>query len=370
MFKKHNLIEVNEKLTNIYGRWSLYVAVLGLIFILIAMLDSAPYENIEQDFTLDNSLRTGSLILPTNIATPRALMIFVHGDGAMGRSAFGYYYPLWQRLTKQGIASYSWDKAGVGGSDGNWLNQDMQNRADEILQAIAMLRQKEQLRDIPIGLIGFSQAGWVMSKALKDSPELSFAVFVSTPVNWLKQSDFLTQTRLQKEGVSGEAKQRQMILTQNVSKQIAQGSDHRAYLNFLRQTDPDAVESAMSPERYHFVQKNIFSDLEQDLSAVKQPVFLAFGNHDSNVNVPYNVQQYQRIFTENNAPLKLNVYQNANHTLLKNSEFGHLSPSLWWLIKMSLWEENGFSDQFVDDVMLWLNDQLVTLKTQSFGVVT
>ncbi|NOU52064.1 alpha/beta hydrolase [Pseudoalteromonas sp. JBTF-M23] len=358
------MTQIDDKLPTIYGRWTLYVALAGLVFVLLAMLDSAPYENLEQDFATDGAMRSGSLILPTNSETPRAVMIFVHGDGAMGRSAFGYYYPLWQRLAKQGIASYSWDKAGVGGSGGNWLNQNMQSRADEIHNAIAMLRQQEQLKNVPIGLFGFSQAAWVMPKALKDSTQISFAVFVSTPVNWLKQSEFLTQVRLQKEGILGDAKQQQMQHAQNISKLIAQGESHRAYLDFLQQTEPDVVESAMSPERYHFVQQNILADSKQDLSDIKQPIFVAFGNHDSNVNVPYNVQQYERIFASNASQLQLNVYQNANHTLLKNSEFGHLSPSLWWLIKMSLWEEDGFSEQFVDDVMLWLNTQLTQLATQ------
>ncbi|BBN80654.1 alpha/beta hydrolase [Pseudoalteromonas sp. A25] len=364
MLRKDNGVRLNDKGGDVYARWSLYVAIVGLVLILLVMLDRAPYEKLAQDFTVANSTRAGSLILPTNIETPRAVMIFVHGDGAMGRSAFGYYYPLWQRFAKQGIASYSWDKAGVGGSDGNWLNQDMQSRAQEIDEAIAKVRQQALLKDVPIGLIGFSQAGWVMPKALKESSQIAFAVFVSTPVNWLKQSEFLTQVRLQREGVDGDEKQQHMTQAQQISMLIAQGENHSAYLDYLAQTDPDAVGSAMSPERYQFVQKNILADSQQDLAQVTQPLFVAFGEHDSNVNVPYNVQQYQHIFANRAAQLQLNVYQNANHTMLKNSEFGHLSPSLWWLIKMSLWEEDGFSEPFVEDVTLWLNTQLTQLASQ------
>ncbi|CAH9049683.1 hypothetical protein PSECIP111854_00330 [Pseudoalteromonas sp. CIP111854] len=370
MFQENNVTHVDGPASKMYGRWSLFLGGAGLILVLILMLDSAPYKNEDLDFNVNNTVRSGSLILPTNTQSPRALMIFVHGDGAMGRSAFGYYYPLWQRLAKQGIASYSWDKAGVGGSGGNWLEQNMQNRADEIHQAVAKLRKVPHLAGVPIGLIGFSQAGWVMPKALKNSSQLSFAVFVSTPINWLKQSAFLTQTRLQKEGVTTREKNQQLAQARQVSQLISQGDDHNAYIEFLSTAHPDGIESAMSPERYGFVQKNIGADALEDLQSVKQPLFVAFGNHDSNVNVADNVTQYQQIFASNETQLKLKVYKNANHTLLKNSEFGHLSPSLWWLIKLSLWEEDGFSEQFVDDVMLWLNSQIQQLalkKPESIG---
>lgn len=360
--ERNELTNLGGKNPVVFSRWSLYIAVFGLIGALVLMLDSAPYENITQDFTTDHSHRSGALIMPTKVSSPRGLMIFVHGDGAMGRSAFGYYYPLWQRLAKEGIASYSWDKAGVGGSEGNWLEQNMQSRATEILDVVTMLRKQPQFKDIPIGLIGFSQAGWVMPKALKESSELSFAVFVSTPINWLKQSEFLTQTRLKKEGITGKSKLEKMKHAQDVSKMIAEGAQYHSYLDFLERTAPSAVESAMNKSRYRFVQKNINVDSELELSEIHQPLFVAFGNHDVNINVVNNAAHFERIFTQNPAQLNLKTYQNADHTLLKNSEFGHLTPSLWWLIKVSLWEEDGFSEQFVDDVMLWLNLQITKLS--------
>lgn len=353
-----------DLLPNAYGHMSLYIAIGVLVLVLVAMLDSAPYEKQDKDYTVAGTTRAGSLILPTNTEKPRALMIFVHGDGAMGRSAFGYYYPLWQQLAKQGIASYSWDKAGVGGSTGNWLNQTMQDRVDEILAAIAVLRQQSQLRDIPIGLIGFSQAGWVMPKALNDSSEIELAIFVSTPVNWLKQSEFLTHTRLTKEDLSDDAKLQQMRNELSVTDLIVQGKPYSAYLEFLQQNPTQDAENAMTSERYHFVQQNILSDSQQDLMSLKQPIFVAFGNHDHNVNVPYNVTLFKQIFAHKSQQLNLKVYPNANHTLLKNSEFGHLSPSIWWLIKMSLWEADGFSNEFIDDIMQWLNTQWVHHASQ------
>jgi alpha-beta hydrolase superfamily lysophospholipase len=360
--KRNELTKSSGSGPIVFSRLSLYIAAFGLIAALVIMLDSAPYENIEYDFTTGNSNRSGALIMPTNTPSPRGLMIFVHGDGAMGRSAFGYYYPLWQRLAKAGIASYSWDKAGVGGSEGNWLEQNMQIRATEVLDLVSSLRQQPQFKNIPIGLIGFSQGGWVMPKALKASSELSFAVFVSTPINWLKQSEFLTRTRLEREGITGDLKVEKIQQTKEVSKMIANGAQYEAYLNYLKRADPDSLESVMSMPRYGFVQKNISEDSELELRAIQQPLFVAFGKHDTHINVASNIAHFERIFTQSPEQLTLKIYQNANHTLLKNSEFGHLLPSVWWLIKVSLWEEDGFSEQFLDDVMSWLNVQITELS--------
>lgn len=350
-----------HKTHNVRPTWFvvvLWIAVIGVIISLVTLLDRPPYTTQEHDFEVDNSIRTGSLILPINTKNPRALMIFVHGDGAMERDAFGYFQPVWKVLAEQGIASYSWDKAGVGGSGGHWLNQTMQDRADELVNAIAALKQQKTLQDVPIGLIGFSQAGWVMPKALQDSPQIAFAIFVSTPVNWLKQSEFLTQVRLQQTGMPEAEKQRALWLERHISELIVTGKSHTEYIDFLQQTSPEQVDVAMSAERYHFVQKNILADSQQDLAVIKQPIFVAFGDNDNNINVPNNTKWFEQIFANRQAQLQLKVYTNATHALLKNSEFGHLSPSIGWLIKMALLEEEGFTDGFLDDVAVWLNAQL------------
>ena len=68
------------------------------------------------------------------------LVIFVHGDGKLGHDAFGYCEHIWNELAKKGIASMSWDKKGIGQSTGKWLNQSIEDRANEVIAAIDFMK--------------------------------------------------------------------------------------------------------------------------------------------------------------------------------------------------------------------------------------
>ena len=66
----------------------------------------------------------------------------------MPYDAYGDYRPLWGRLAERGIASFSWDKVGVGNSQGDWQSQSMDDRAEETVAAIEMLNKKAQVSRI------------------------------------------------------------------------------------------------------------------------------------------------------------------------------------------------------------------------------
>ena len=156
----------------------------------------APFE-----FThLSHSL-AGDIYYPAGNG-PYPGVLIVHGDGPIQRDAAGYYQPFVEILNRAGYAVASWDKPGVGDSTGNWLNQSMSQRSDELQQAIAHLRKMPDINDNQIGLLGFSQAGWVMPKALLADDRLSFMIAISPAINWQQQARYLTQSRMLSEGYS------------------------------------------------------------------------------------------------------------------------------------------------------------------------
>ena len=68
-------------------------------------------------------------------ASAKAAVVLVHGDGPQDRRASGGYAPLINWSLDAGIAVASWDKARIGMSGGNWLDQSMSDRAAEARQA-------------------------------------------------------------------------------------------------------------------------------------------------------------------------------------------------------------------------------------------
>lgn len=112
----------------------------------------------------------------------------VHGDGALSYDAYGYYGPIWQRLIDNGYAVFSWDKPGVGDSTGNWLNQSMQDRQQEVHDAIAFVKNHFRHQAKSVGLMGFSQAGWVVPAVAKNNDEVDFFIGVGFAINWMSKA--------------------------------------------------------------------------------------------------------------------------------------------------------------------------------------
>ncbi|WP_100158250.1 alpha/beta hydrolase family protein [Proteus columbae] len=115
-----------------------YLGLITLIFVII--ISAGQYSDFELgdhtstitpiSFSSKKDILSGTLILPNQNNT-KAVAILVHGDGAQDRFSNSGYLPLINSLLDAGIGVYTWDKAGVGESQGNWLLQSMQDRADE-----------------------------------------------------------------------------------------------------------------------------------------------------------------------------------------------------------------------------------------------
>ena len=230
--------------------------------------------------------------------------MFVHGDGELPADAYGYYVPMWERLARAGVATLAWDKPGVGDSTGNWLHQSMADRAREVVDAVAGARAADPSdRFSSIGLIGFSQAGWVVPAlaAGDHRPDFApdFAIVVSGAVSWRRQSDWLTRRRLEREGHDPATVD--AAVEQN-ARDTAFIADSHGYDDYLRH-ERDKCERGvlpsgcepMSADRYRFVRANLDADASEALARVRVPLLALFGDTDPNVDVDESRATYERL---------------------------------------------------------------------------
>ena len=71
----------------------------------------------------------GVLAKPTNGRGPYGLVILVHGDGPKNATNDGFYRPHMEAYARAGFATLSWNKPGIDGTPGDWLDQSMEDRA-------------------------------------------------------------------------------------------------------------------------------------------------------------------------------------------------------------------------------------------------
>lgn len=113
---------------------------------------------------------------------PHPVVVFVHGDGPNDRTSGRTYPPIMERMLNAGYATFAWDKPGTGESTGKFDHgKVIEQRAQIVLDAIATLKERDDVDRSGIGLWGISQAGYVMPRVLSRSRDVAFMVAVSCP---------------------------------------------------------------------------------------------------------------------------------------------------------------------------------------------
>jgi pimeloyl-ACP methyl ester carboxylesterase len=115
---------------------------------------------------------------------PHPAIVFGHGSG---RQTKDEAMSVKSRMTQAGFAVLRYDKRGVGESTGTFeapglLNSDrlLPILADDMAAGVAFLRTRPEIDPNRIGLMGISQAGWIMPLAAARAP-VRFMVLVVGP---------------------------------------------------------------------------------------------------------------------------------------------------------------------------------------------
>jgi len=139
----------------------------------------------EVEFHNKGAILSGTLVQPRRVV---AAIVLIHGSGQEQRMI-----ALSQELAEQGIATLTYDKRGVGKSGGVYAgpevgtnNIDAENlsllASDAAAAADELALRLPSNPTVSIGLMGGSQAGWIIPLAALQSSSVEFMVIWSGPV--------------------------------------------------------------------------------------------------------------------------------------------------------------------------------------------
>ena len=103
-------------------------------------------------------------------------IILVHGSGAENRESM---LPFARFLIRRGMAVLGYDKRGVGGSTGDWNTASFDDLAGDVVAAFEYLKTRRDIDAGQIGLLGISQAGWIMPLAAVRAKDIAFLISIS-----------------------------------------------------------------------------------------------------------------------------------------------------------------------------------------------
>lgn len=269
----------------------------------------------------------GDLVMPSD-RIPEAAVVVLAGSGPNGRDGrirgFPAYRVIADHLAGDGVAVLLLDRRGVGESGGDWRHETIPGRARDAVVAADFLRRR--LPDIPVGLLGHSQGGWVAVEAAAGRPgAIDFLVLMAGPGESVRDqivTDMVNQARLA-----------------GTPPRVVQRRARRARL-LLEVIRP--LASLCRALRLHPVCAVVDYDPAASLRRLEVPVLALFGGRDSLVPPEPNLE---RLRTAIPGPLlTTRVFPEANHQFWKartgaTSEYTELEPAYvpGFLEAISIW---------------------------------
>ncbi|MFF1406551.1 alpha/beta hydrolase family protein [Streptomyces sp. NPDC058294] len=202
-----------------------------------------------------------------------------------------FYRPLWESFARAGYASLSFSKPGVAGSEGDWLEQSMADRARETLAAVAWARGRTDIDGRRIGLWGAS------------------VIAVAPAVNWLRQGRYDLLTQLRRDGAGPRETARALRRSETTLALLRRGASYDEYRATLGR------DADMTRRRWRFATRNYTADAVADLRAMRgTPVLLVLAGHDVHVDAAETETVYRGVLPS--STLEVAHYPGAAHSLV------------------------------------------------------
>lgn len=116
----------------------------------------------------DGTLLKGTVYVPAGSETRRPATVLVHGSGPQDRNGYASIIGvLADALASAGRVVLTYDKRGVGGSNGDWSRAGFDRLADDATAGLTLLAAQPGVDPKRVGLAGSSQAGWVVAEAIR-----------------------------------------------------------------------------------------------------------------------------------------------------------------------------------------------------------
>jgi uncharacterized protein len=298
---------------------------------------SAQRVNIEKHEEVRFS--NGPVRLAGTFITPRAgkkfpVVILVHASGAGDRE---YLLPFARFLVRNGFAVLGYDKRGVGGSTGDWRTASFDDLAGDVVAAFEYLKTRKDVDRAQIGMLGWSQAGWVMPLAAVRAKDIAFLISISgAGIPAAETTIDQAQNEMTMKGMKPETVNYILELMRLQYRFASSGKDWDKYAA-ARETlverlggAPESFPGKPDDPYWDFIRRTYFYDPAPTLRRLRVPTLVLFGALDNNILPGKNKAAWETALrAAGNRDYKVQIFPRANHLLLEakvgsNSEMASL----------------------------------------------
>jgi uncharacterized protein len=275
----------------------------------------------EVAFHSGNVRLAGTLITP---ATPgrHPVAILVHGSGPATREQI---LPFARFLVRRGLAVLAYDKRGVGGSSGDWTTASFDELAGDAVAAFAYLKTRPDVDSTQIGMLGVSQAGWIMPLAAVREPRMAFVVSVSgAGIPVVETVMDHAQNEMRSREMRPEVIEQLLEVMKRQHEFARTGEGWDAYIAARDRLaarlgrPPDTYPDKRDHPSWESIRRIYFYDPAPTLRRLRTPTLALFGELDNNIVATKNRSAWQEALRAGGHPdYSLLVLPKSNHYLLE-----------------------------------------------------
>jgi len=276
-----------------------------------------------EDVRFDNSPihLAGTLISP-KIEGKHPALILVHASGAEDRE---YLLPLAHFLVRHGIAVLGYDKRGVGGSTGDWRSASFDDLAADVVAAFEFLKTRSDIDPKQIGMLGWSQAGWVMPLAAVRAKDMAFLISISgAGIPAADTTIDEARNEMTARGMRPQAVEQIMGLMklQYRFAQTDEGWDEyvsaRQRLAARMGQPPNTFPATRNDPYWEFIKRLYFYDPVPTLRQLRLPTLAVLGELDNNILPEKNKAAWEAALKAGgNRDYTLQILPKADHLMLE-----------------------------------------------------
>ena len=264
----------------------------------------------------------GTLISPTTPG-PHPAVILVHASGAEDRE---YLLPFARFLIRHGMAVLGYDKRGVGGSTGDWNKASFDDLAGDVVAAFEYLKTRSDIQRGRIGMLGWSQAGWVMPLAALRAKDLAFLISLSgAGVSGAETTIDQARNEMAANGMRPPMIEQivELMTLQYDYLRTGQGWDRYAATREklaarMGGKPPEAFPASPDHPYLQLIRPLILYDPAPTLRQIRLPVLALFGELDNNILAEKNRAAWEAALNAgSHHDYMLRILPKANHALLE-----------------------------------------------------
>jgi len=309
-------------------------------------VESQAFTERELGFSSDGVELSGTLALPSG-SGPFAAAILVAGSGPVDRDGnaqgmpMDAYRQLAHALAEAGIASYRYDKRGVGESGGAASLASRDDLVADLAQALDAVKQQAEIDASRVFIIGHSEGAYLAPAVAIENPDLAGIVLLSGAARPLDEiTDWQVQTLLELQGATDEqiavALEQQAEYYAFVETSEGEWSDYtvedvKAEISWAN--DAMAQQLLATPLSLSWLRQHYLDEPAETLVQVTVPVLAIGGGKD--VQVPAEeANRIQTVLTDaGNTDVQGMVLEDLNHLLRYHPEqpnlvFRHLDEPI------------------------------------------